>query len=111
MSNTCIATGTRNDLSPHRAGTLFDQVAVVLSEADPLAFIGGCTPQDYAPAVETILRRLSISSSVSDVENIVYEEFLRWFGAGITGPREKYGPIARVVWRLWNDLAPRIHIA
>jgi hypothetical protein len=103
MTASCIETGNVVDFEIRRTDPLFQRVAVVLCKADPLMFIGGCVPEDYAPVVETILRRLTPSSSVNDTEIILHEEFLRWFGAGITGPQAKYHPIAPLVWQQFQQ--------
>lgn len=83
--------------------TFFNQVAQIFCDADPLMFIGGCKPEDYSPVVSSVLARLKPVVSVQEISNVVYEEFLRWFGAGITGPRDKYIPIAEKIWVLLRN--------
>lgn len=91
-----------------RFGELFDEVEQILFRHDPIgiAFTDhdsvAVNPDEYAPEVETILPRLESARTESDLTDIVYEEFLGWFGdAEIVGPKEQYQAIAADIWATW----------
>src|SRR5215469_6876095 len=82
-------------------GELFDAVSAVLFRHDPIgiAFDNENT-DEYDPETGTILPRLRNCKSVSDVQRVVHEEFVRWFDVGNTGPEERYALIASEIWEL-----------
>jgi hypothetical protein len=83
-------------------GAIFDQVARLLFESDPLGINLETNIDEYEPEAMTIVSRLGAAKSAVDVEDVVYEEFCRWFGAADAGPRERYRPIAAKLWELWR---------
>ena len=103
------AYANRRKLLKEQYGDLFNDVAALLYEADPMGINAGCNPDEYEPEVGTILPRLSAAKSVHDVEKIIYREFRKWFGGGVEhdylniGPRENYQAISVRVWEMWND--------
>ena len=93
----------KNKLIKDQYGELFDRVASLLYEVDPIGINLGNNPDEYEPEVRTILPRLTHSCTVQDVEKIIYEEFCQWFGDGVVGSRENYLPIAEKVLKLWHE--------
>ena len=79
-------------------GDLFDRVAALLFEADPIGINFETNTDEYEPEVGTILPRLQDASSPLDVQRIVHEEFCRWFDADNAGPMHKYEAIAASIW-------------
>jgi hypothetical protein len=54
---------------------------------------------EYQPEAETIALRLSDAVTQHDVQRIVHEEFVHWFG-DTAGPYERYDVIAGEIWRI-----------
>jgi len=85
-------------------GSLYTDVSHLLREADPLGLIAIGAPDDeYDPEVSTILPRLREAKAAVDVQRIVHEEFVRWFGADLVGPLTDYAEVAEKMWRTWRD--------
>jgi len=83
-------------------GNLYVAVSDLLRGADPIHLIGMGAPDDeYDPEVGTILPRLVEAASAPDVQRIVHEEFVRWFGADIAGPSADYAGAAEKIWEVW----------
>lgn len=81
----------------------FDDLSALLFRHDPIRINFGTNTDEYEPEVGTILPRLEDCSSAVDMQRVVYEEFVRWFGADIAGPRERYAEIAADTWELWQQ--------
>jgi hypothetical protein len=74
----------------------------ILREADPIGLIAIGAPQnEYQGELRTIVPRLSESNSATDVQRIVHEEFVRWFGARTAGPASRYAALSRRIWEAW----------
>src|SRR5215813_12566709 len=85
-------------------GSLYADVSRLLREADPIGLIAMGAPDDeYDPAVSTILPRLHEARVAVDVQRIVHEEFVRWFGADLIGPLADYAEVAEKIWGTWLD--------
>ena len=85
-------------------GSLYADVSHLLREADPLDLIAMGAPDDeYDPEVSTILPRLREARAAVDVQRIVHEEFVRWFGADLIGPLTDYAEVAEKIWGTWLD--------
>jgi hypothetical protein len=70
-----------------------------INEADPIRLLGVGAPADeYSLEIGAILPPLAGVQGVSDVTNLLHEEFVRWFDEGIAGPREAYEASARRIW-------------
>ena len=82
-------------------GAVFDIVAAILFEADPIDINYKTNTDEYEPEVGTILPRLEHVTSAAEVQQVVYEEFCRWFDAEQVGPRENYGSVAEKIWQAW----------
>ena len=83
-------------------GSLYANVSHLLREADPLGLIAMGAPADeYDPEISTILPRLREANAAGDVQRIVHEEFVQWFGADIAGPLTGYADVAERIWGTW----------
>src|SRR5438874_10419657 len=83
--------------------SLFDEIAVILFEYDPMGLNFDTHTDEYEPEAQTILPRLDGASSVEDVEKIVLEEFDRFFGD--THSERRVGPCASAaadIWQTWS---------
>ncbi len=82
---------------------LYSAVEAILFKHDPIRINLGGNTDEYDPEVGTILPRLKNANSESDVADIVYEEFVRWFGPNIAGDKAHpvYKRIASEVWTAW----------
>lgn len=87
-------------------GELYVQVSRLVREADPIGLIAIGTPKDeYDVEVRTILPRLREAMSARDVQRIVHEEFVHWFGAETAGPLEVYTTVSEDIWKTWQESA------
>lgn len=62
----------------------------------------GSPEDEYDPEVRSILPRLKDARSVDDVQQIVHEEFVRWFGDDIAGPADAYADLASGAWSAYE---------
>ncbi|HVV17423.1 MAG TPA: hypothetical protein VHH90_09495 [Polyangia bacterium] len=76
-------------------GNLYDFLLALLFEVDPVGINFETNADEYKPEVDTILPRLRDGQSVDDVQRIIHEEFVRWFGVESAGPAAKYLTAAR----------------
>jgi len=86
-------------------GDLFAQVSAALFEADPIDINFGSNADEYEPEASTIIPRLHACRSARDVQAVVHEEFVAWFGleaddrcAGL----DAYAEPAEEIWGLWQ---------
>ena len=63
----------------------------------------GAPADEYDPEISTILPRLREASAAVDVQRILHEEFVRWFGADLIGPLADYAEVAEKIWGTWFD--------
>ncbi len=84
-------------------GELFESVAKLLFEADPIGINCETNTDEYHPEVGTILPRLKSCHSESDVLRLVHGEFVRWFGLDTAGRPDAYTKIASEIFRLWLE--------
>jgi hypothetical protein len=87
--------------------SLFDRIAAILFESDPMGINYGTNTDEYEPEAGTILPRLRHAGTVEDVEAVVHEEFVRWFGAEEAGPRENYRAVSATIWEAWRSFNER----
>lgn len=90
-------------------GEVFSAVSAALFEADPVGINFNSNTDEYEPEAGTIVPRLGLCNGPSDVQQVVYEEFLRWFSADTVGPRSQYESVSSAIWQIWehfNGLAP-----
>jgi hypothetical protein len=80
---------------------LREAVSQALRDADPIGLIQGGAPLDeYDPEVGTVLPRLQGVTSSGDVQRILHEEFLHWFGQEVAGVIEHYEEAAENIWSI-----------
>lgn len=81
---------------------LHSLVSAVLLEADP-AHIGLEAPADeYDSEASTILPRLKECSNAQDVQRVMAEELVDWFGADNVNSGPSLADPAKEVWDLWK---------
>jgi hypothetical protein len=81
-------------------GELFDEIAALLFQYDPIGINYDHNTDEYEVETETILPRLSGCQSADDVLQIVHQEFVRWFDPVIAGPQRRYAEVASEIWRV-----------
>ncbi|WP_210723948.1 hypothetical protein [Leifsonia sp. PS1209] len=74
----------------------------VLFRADPIGINVGTNADEYRAEAQSIVIRLPDATSESGVVDIVHAVFVTWFDSEIAGPAERYAPVAREIWSLWN---------
>lgn len=77
---------------------LYEQVARILFDEDPIRINFESNTDEYEPEVGTILPRLRECGTAEDVRTVVHGEFVRWFGPEIAGPAENYTSAAKRIW-------------
>lgn len=82
--------------------SLFAAVSAAMFRYDPIGVNFESNTDEYDPEAGTVIPRLSTCTSADDVENVLKEEFSRWFGADIAG-RAQYTALAEEIWRLWIE--------
>ncbi len=104
-----VMTKTREEILQERRrlrmayGELDGDAAALLFRHDPIGINFDTNPDEYEPEVGTILPKLRICESASDVLQVVHEEFVRWFGPITAGPKERYVEISAEIWQLWQS--------
>lgn len=81
---------------------LYDATIALLLRHDPVGINFEVNADEYAPEAGTILPKLQSCGSADDVLQVVYGEFLRWFGNS-AGSKEQYDRIAADLWELWEN--------
>jgi hypothetical protein len=87
-------------------GRLYDRVAAILFEEDPVGINFEDNTDEYEPETDTILPRLKFCRSAEEVRSVVHEEFVRWFDGHVAGPQDRYGRIAKRIWTEISALVP-----
>jgi hypothetical protein len=90
-------------------GKLFDSVAALLFQYDPVGINFEDNTDEYETEAGTILPRLLGCQSVDDVRRVVHEEFVRWFDAGTAGSEDHYAKPSAEIWRLWQEFDSNQH--
>jgi hypothetical protein len=88
----------------HLKPELFEAILKILFQRDPMGICNHDTgTSEYCAEANAILPRLGIVTSVEDVQKIVHEEFVNWFGA--TGERkaDRYEALAKDIWELLQE--------
>ena len=86
-----------------RYGNLFFEVRKILNEHDPVGLIAiGCPDDEYEPELGTILPRLRHAGSSKDVQEIIDQEFDKWFGRDTLGTWHASPELAQQVWEAWQ---------
>ena len=82
---------------------LYQSLTDILASHDPIGLIlDGPNTDEYEPEAGTILPRLKEAKSSNDVLQIVYEEFVDWFGDDTAGEMTDYSHIAADMWHVWQ---------
>lgn len=82
---------------------LFAAVSEAMFRHDPIGINFETNTDEYDPEAGTVIPRLSACTSVDDVEGVLIEEFIRWFGADVVEDRTRFAPLANEIWRLWSE--------
>jgi hypothetical protein len=88
-------------------GSAYDALLRLLFEDDPEGINFGDNTDEYDPEVRTILPRLADCCSIDDVQNVISEEFRRWFGPAAAERRSAYRGIAERIVAELPDLVGR----
>ncbi|MHB0935948.1 MAG: hypothetical protein ACYDCO_12685 [Armatimonadota bacterium] len=80
--------------------SLFRQLRDILLAEDPIGIYYDINPDEYDPEIGSILPRLKNCKSVADMHDVVYQDFVRWFGPRTAGAKERYQRIAERIWSL-----------
>jgi hypothetical protein len=73
----------------------------LLFRHDPIGINSEHNSDEYRPEAETIALRLPEAATERDLERVIHEEFVRWFGADTAGPVGNYAQIAHEAWPIW----------
>jgi hypothetical protein len=77
-------------------GNRFLELREMINRHDPLRLLENGAPDDeYDPQAKTIIVQLNTPLTKEGINDLVYREFLRWFGDhSVTGSREAYRALA-----------------
>ena len=81
---------------------LFLELRQCLFQNDPVGINFETNTDEYDPEVGTIIPRLPECTSQNDVLNVVHEEFTKWFGADVAGPKTNYTDVSEDIWKIWK---------
>jgi hypothetical protein len=82
----------------------YQRLTEILFIEDPAGINFETNTDEYEPEVGTILPRLHDCRSLDDVNRVVREEFLKWFGGTAAFP-DKYPKLAN---RIWEEIIPKL---
>lgn len=91
-------TPPERDRLRERYHTARGRLLELLAQVDPIGLVLDESSDEYAPEVGTILPRLVHCACELDVLDVVYGEFVAWFGADVAGSRRRYALAAERVW-------------
>ena len=77
---------------------LYEEVESILFRHDPVGINFEDNTDEYAPEVSTILPKVVRATSRDEVQQVVRDEFERWFGPSTTFREETFEPIAAEVF-------------
>jgi hypothetical protein len=86
-------------------GEFYDEILEILFRNDPIGIDFEINTDEYEPEVSTILPRLKEVRSPENLQEIIHEEFVRWFDADIAGSKAKYARIAQEIWDAYKKRA------
>jgi len=84
--------------------TAYQRLSEILFAEDPAGINCDVNTDEYEPEVDTIMPRLHDCKSLDDVNRIVREEFIKWFGGTATFP-DRYPNAAK---RIWEEIIPEL---
>lgn len=82
-------------------GALFQEVSAILFRHDPIGINFETNTDEYDPEAGTIIPKLKECRSKKDVQEVVFREFRRWFGADTAGKKETYLKPSEEIWNAW----------
>ncbi|WP_245645671.1 hypothetical protein [Pseudonocardia acaciae] len=77
----------------------------LLYRHDPIGLNFGHNADEYRPEAETITLRIPEAATEHDLQRIVHEEFVHWFGSDTAGPEARYASITREFWEIYRESA------
>lgn len=83
-------------------GRLFQEVSGLLFMADPIGLNYEDNTDEYDAEAGTIIARLHECRDAEEVWTVVFEEYVRWFGPRVAGPRERYREVSVQIWEAWR---------
>jgi len=84
MSGTC-------ERLKQQYGQLYDEISLTLFRHDMAKINFEFNTDEYDPEVDVILPRLNEAKNKEDVANIIYEEFVDYFGESAIKPKSHTG--------------------
>lgn len=87
-------------------GERFVQLRTIVNQHDPVRLLSLGAPEDeYEPEVKTMIVQLSIEMTEAEVHDLVYQEFLSWFGTeAVLGPKDAYRSLASAIYHWQKGL-------
>ena len=80
---------------------LYYCVSRILFENDIEGINFETNDDEYEPEVETILPRLPETETIEDIQQVLQEEFNRWFGSN--RELDEFYVAAKEIWAAWNS--------
>jgi hypothetical protein len=99
------------DFIKRTKGDLFYAIRALINRYDPIGLLALGAPEDeYDPEVKTIVYQVHDAVTVHEIQDLIYTEFLRWFGEeSIIGSWESYHEIAIQLYTLKNESSDLEH--
>jgi len=70
---------------------LISVVKEAIDKCDPIGLLNTGAPEDeYDPEIEEIAEKVANCRNVEEIQNLIYETFVKWFDQDIVGESEKY---------------------
>ncbi len=79
-----------------------NKIIKILLKYDPIGINYGIDEKEYAPEAKAILEKLNVNLSKENIQEIVFEEFVRFFSPETAGGKDKYENIAKEIYELLN---------
>jgi len=80
---------------------LFHGISEILFEHDLMGINFGTNTDEYEPEVGTIIPELQKCSDHKDVQRVICQNFVYWFGDEACKKESDYEDVAKGVWRVW----------
>lgn len=78
-------------------------ILIELSKADFTGLIkSGAPPSEYVPEVEQIVNRLGRVSSITELQNMIWQVFTEMFGGTYDIESVLYQDVSRQLWQGWQ---------
>ncbi|HIG64807.1 MAG TPA: hypothetical protein EYQ43_04465 [Methyloprofundus sp.] len=94
----------KRELLKQQYGQLYDEISSILFRHDMVKINFEDNTDEYDPEVDAILPRLNEAVNKEDVANIIYEEFIDYFGEDVIKPKGHTGYMAMAdeIWNVWS---------